>query len=29
LKKSSAMPLHPGAIKYYREIGIEIPAEMQ
>jgi TRAP transporter TAXI family solute receptor len=29
LKKSSAMPLHPGAIKYYKEIGIEIPADMQ
>jgi len=29
LKKSSAMPLHPGAIKYYKEIGIEIPDEMQ
>ncbi|MFZ2099953.1 MAG: TAXI family TRAP transporter solute-binding subunit [Oricola sp.] len=29
LKTSTNMPLHPGAIKYYKEIGIDIPADMQ
>jgi hypothetical protein len=24
----STVPLHPGALKYYREIGIEIPAHL-
>ena len=28
LKGLAAVPLHPGAVKYYQEIGIEIPAEL-
>ena len=26
--KGITVPLHPGAVKYYREVGIEIPAKL-
>ncbi|MCI5076966.1 TAXI family TRAP transporter solute-binding subunit [Oricola sp.] len=29
LTTSTNMPLHPGAIRYYKELGIDIPADMQ
>lgn len=29
LKKANNMPLHPGALRYYREIGAELPAAVQ
>jgi hypothetical protein len=29
LKKASNMPLHPGALRYYKEIGLELPQSMQ
>jgi TRAP-type uncharacterized transport system substrate-binding protein len=26
--KDTFLPLHPGAVRYYREIGIDIPASL-
>jgi len=26
--KDAFLPLHPGAVRYYREIGISIPAKL-
>jgi TRAP-type uncharacterized transport system substrate-binding protein len=28
VSKDTFLPLHPGAIRYYREIGISIPAKL-
>jgi TRAP transporter TAXI family solute receptor len=28
LKRNTFIPYHPGAVRYYREIGIEIPADL-
>jgi TRAP transporter TAXI family solute receptor len=29
LAKATNMPLHPGALRYYKEIGVKLPKEMQ
>jgi hypothetical protein len=26
--KLTKIPLHPGAIRYYKEIGVEVPAHL-